>query len=267
MTDAPQPLHDDALSQIDGVRHGFFTRQGGVSDGIFAGLNIGLGSADDQAVVAENRARAMAALDLPATALNTLYQIHSPDVVVVDKAFDPDALPKADGMVTDRPGLALGIATADCAPVLFADDRAGVIGACHSGWKGAIGGVVAATVAAMEGLGADRSRIIAVLGPCIHQVSYEVGPEFYAQFVAQDAAMDRFFGTSSQAGYFQFDLPGFVLDRMRASGIGQIGHIAEDTYADPNRFYSFRRATHRKERNADGSIDYGRLLSAIALMP
>ena len=266
MTDAPIPLQDDALSGLSGIVHGFFTRKGGVSQGIFAGLNIGLGSADDQAVVADNRARAMAALDLPAHALNTLYQIHSPDVVVVDRAFDPDALPKADGMVTDRPGLALGIATADCAPVLFADGRAGVIGACHSGWKGAIGGVVQATVAAMEGLGANRSNITAVLGPCIHQPSYEVGPEFQAQFVAQDPALDRFFVPSAQAGHYQFDLPGFVLDQMRASGVGRRAHIAEDTYADPDRFYSFRRATHRKERNADGSIDYGRLLSTIALV-
>ncbi len=265
MQDIALPLTEPRLAALPGIRHGFFTRQGGCSTGIYQGLNIGLGSGDDQELVAENRARAMAALGLPAMALNTLYQVHSADVVTVTASFDLDHLPKADGMVTDRPGLALGIATADCAPVLFADATAGVIGACHAGWKGAIGGVVEATVAAMEALGATRSGICAILGPCIHQSSYEVGPEFYARFMEDDPALDRFFAASDTRGHFRFDLPRYVLDRMHAAGVGQVGHVAEDTYADAVRFYSYRRATHRDERNAAGSIDYGRLLSAIAL--
>lgn len=264
MSDTPELLCDDALD-LDGVAHGFFTRLGGVSTGIYAGLNIGIGSSDDQTLVRENRARAMTALGLPAAALNTLYQVHSADVVRVTSPLGTEGLPQADAMVTDLPNLALGIATADCAPVLFADPQAQVIGGCHSGWGGAFKGVVEATVAAMEELGADRSRIAGVLGPCIHQVSYEVGPEFKDRFLAQDPDTDQFFIPSDKEGFFRFDLPGFVLSRMKAAGIGRIGHVAEDTYADPDRFYSYRRATHKQETDASGKVDYGRLLSAIAL--
>lgn len=249
------------------VRHGFFMRLGGVSTGIYWGLNIGIGSSDDRAAVQENRRRAMAALDLPGEALCTLYQIHSAEVETVQDPFEPKALPRADGMVTNRPGLALGIATADCAPVLFADAEAGVIGACHAGWKGAFGGVIEGTIARMETLGAKRSRIAAALGPCIHQSSYEVGPEFQARFVEESASLERFFVPSQRQNHFLFDLPGFVLDRLAATDIGAVSHVAEDTYADPARFFSYRRATHREERNASGQTDYGRLLSAIALTP
>lgn len=255
-------LTDPALS-IDGIAHGFFTRAGGVSSGIYEGLNIGIGSSDSRENVAENRSRAMTAMGLPADALNTLYQVHSAEAVTVP--FGTHEPPDADGMATDRPGLALGIATADCAPVLFADAKAGVIGACHAGWKGAFTGVIESTVARMETLGADRDQIVGVLGPCIHQPSYEVGPEFRARFVAEEADLDRFFAPSDRPDHFRFDLPGFVLMRLSESGIGHIGHVAEDTYPDPSRFYSYRRATHRDERNEDGKIDYGRLLSAIAL--
>lgn len=266
MTDRPSPLTDPALD-ADGVRHGFFTREGGVSDGIYAGLNTGFGSADDQANVARNRERAAAAFDLPADALSSLYQIHSADVAVIDRPLSWEQQPKADGAATNRPGVLLGIATADCAPILFTDAQAGVVGACHAGWKGALTGVIEATVDTMVGLGADRDRIAGVLGPCIHQASYEVGPEYRDRFVAAEASADRFFAPSKTPGHFQFDLPGYVLDRMTRAGIGDVGHVAEDTYADPNRFFSYRRATHREERNADGNIDYGRLLSAIALTP
>ncbi len=264
MPDQPLYLTHPALVS-DRVAHGFFTRSGGVSTGIFEGLNIGIGSADDPEAVRRNRAAAMVALGLTPDALNTLYQVHSADVVEVARPLDPDALPKADGMVTSVPGLALGIATADCAPVLFADPGAGIVGACHAGWKGALGGVVETTVLAMEKLGADRARIAAVLGPCIHQQSYEVGPEFRVAFLDLSSDFERFFVPSSRDGHFQFDLPGFVLGRMEASEIAAIGHVSEDTYADPARFYSYRRATHLEERNAAGKIDYGRLLSTIAL--
>ena len=258
-------LTDPTLAAETSVRHGYFTRVGGVSDGMFAGLNIGIGSADEKHRVQENRAKAMAWLGQPSTALTTLYQVHSADVVTVDAPLTDDSRPDADGAVTNRPGIALGIATADCAPILFADGKSGVIGACHAGWQGAVGGVIGNTVDAMERLGADRDAITAVLGPCIHQVSYEVGPEFRERFVAQGSANDRFFVASDRDGHFRFDLPAYVLARIADTGVARIGHVAEDTYADPARFYSYRRATHRDERNAAGKIDYGRLLSAIVL--
>jgi YfiH family protein len=265
VTDAPTALTDPVLG-AEGIAHGFFTRAGGVSDGIHAGLNIGVGSCDDQAKVRENRARAARALGLDGDALVTLYQIHGTDVVHATAPFGEER-PKGDGLVTDRPGIALGIATADCAPVLFADAGAGVIGACHAGWKGAMSGIVEATVEAMVGLGAERDRIAAVLGPCIHQVSYEVGPEFRDRLIAAEGPdADGYFAPSPErAGHFMFDLPAYVLARIARSGAGTIGHVAEDTYADPRRFFSYRRATHREERGPDGTIDYGRLLSAIAL--
>lgn len=264
MSDTPVALTDAALD-LQGIAHGFFTRLGGVSEGIYHGLNIGVGSADDPARVRENRGRAMAALGLPAEALSTLYQIHSADVVHLTEPLGLEGLPKGDALVTDRPGLALGIATADCAPVLFADPTAQVIGACHSGWGGAFKGVVETTVEAMAALGADRDRIIAVLGPCIHQTSYEVGPEFKERFLERDPQTEQFFTPSDKDGHFRFDLPGFVLDRMKAAGVGRVGHVAEDTYSNPDRFYSYRRATHNQETDETGKVDYGRLLSTIAL--
>jgi YfiH family protein len=249
------------LSSHSGVRHGFFTRRGGVSEGVYASLNGGLGSSDERARVIENRRRMTAQLGFPPEALVSAYQIHSPDVVVVEHPFPGDARPRADGMVTTRPGLALGITTADCGPVLFADPERGVVGACHAGWRGALTGILEATVEAMEKLGARREDINVVLGPTISQDAYEVGPEFIAEFRARDAASERFFRPSARDGHSMFDLPGYITARLTATGIGEYADLALCTYSDEERFFSFRRATHR------GEPDYGRLVSAIALTP
>lgn len=251
----------ELLRQIPRVRHGFFTRQGGVSEGIYATLNCGYGSGDDKAKVKENRRRALARLELPAECLATTYQIHSPDVAEVREPWPLDARPKADAMVTTRPGVALGISTADCAPLLLADREARVIGAAHAGWKGAIGGVIEAVVAQMVRLGAAPSRIHAAVGPCIAQASYEVGPEFPAPFLAQDPENRRFFVPSRRDGRFMFDLPGYVLSRLRRLGIDASEHVGHDTCAAPDLFFSYRRATLAGEK------DYGRGLSVIALEP
>jgi hypothetical protein len=241
------------------LRHGFFTRKGGVSEGIYSSLNCGLGSGDDPAKVGENRARAMALLELPAPALATVYQHHSADVVRVETPSPQAARPKADAMVTVRPGVALGIGTADCAPVLFADAAAGVIGAAHAGWRGAVGGVLEATVKAMTELGAEPARIHAAIGPTIGQASYEVGPEFPAPFLAQDPANARFFIPAKRRGHFMFDLPGYVAARLRRLGLGAVEDLARDTCAEADAFFSYRRTTLLGEK------DYGRGLSAIAL--
>jgi polyphenol oxidase len=242
---------------LNGVRHGFLGRQSGVSTGLVAGLNVGLGSADDPLAVAENRRRALAAV-APDAALVTVFQVHGIGVVMPDAAWPDDARPPADALVTDRPGLALGILTADCAPVLFADADAGIIGAAHAGWKGAIGGVTDATIAAMEALGAQRERIAAVVGPCIAQASYEVDDGFRTRFVTVDADNDRFFA-DGRPGRAQFDLSGYVAHRLTAAGIGRVEELALDTLELADRFYSFRRAT------LAGEPDYGRQISLIAL--
>jgi polyphenol oxidase len=242
---------------LDGVRHGFLGRQGGVSTGLVAGLNVGIGSGDDPAAIASNRRRAVTAV-APEATLTTVFQVHSPDVVTATEAWSDDARPHADALVTDRPGLALGILTADCAPVLFVDTQAGVIGAAHAGWKGAIGGVTDATIAAMEALGARRDRIVAVVGPCIAQASYEVDEGFCARFAAADAANERFF-VAGRAGHARFDLPGYVVHRLHAAGIAQAAWVDLDTLELADRFYSFRRAT------LAGEPDYGRQISLIAL--
>ena len=247
------------LSGHAGLRHAFFTRQGGVSEGLYASLNGGLGSGDAPERVAENRARMCAQLGLPPDRLVSLYQVHSAEVVTVEAPFAER--PRADAMVTRVPGLALGIATADCGPILFADPANGVVGAAHAGWKGALTGVVAATVAAMERLGAERGRIVAVLGPTIEQPSYEVGPDFVARFTAEAPGMERFLAPGARPDHAQFDLPGFILARLEEAGIGEVAALRLDTYADAERFYSFRRTTHRSE------ADYGRLISAITLAP
>jgi polyphenol oxidase len=247
------------LPVLDGVRHGFFGREGGVSDGLYASLNCGFGSGDDLAKVAENRARAARALGATGGTLVTCYQVHSPDVVTVDRPWRREANPKADGMATRTPGVALGILTADCAPVLFADPEAGVIGAAHAGWRGALGGVLEATLAAMKQLGAARARIRAAIGPCIAQASYEVGPEFPAAFLAEDTANARFFTPSRRAGHHMFDLGGYVERRLGRAGLAAIGRAAHDTAAEADRFFSYRRACLR------GETDYGRELSAIVL--
>jgi hypothetical protein len=218
---------------------------------------VGLGSGDDPAAIAENRRRALAAV-APGAQLVTVFQVHSPEVVVATAAWPDEARPKADALVTDRPGLALGILTADCAPVLFADTEAGVIGAAHAGWKGAIAGVTDATVATMEGLGARRERIIAVVGPCIGQASYEVDDGFRARFVAASPDNERLFVTG-RPGHAQFDLPGYVADRLTGFGVGQVEVLALNTLELADQFYSFRRAT------LAGEPDYGRQISLIAL--
>ncbi|WP_210357184.1 peptidoglycan editing factor PgeF [Sphingomonas beigongshangi] len=250
----PEVIRADAFGSLP---HGFLGRRGGVSHGLVAGLNVGLGSADDPAAVAENRRRAAAAV-LSDAALVTPYQIHSADVVTVTTPWTDDARPYADALVTDRPGLLLGILTADCAPVLFADAEAGVVGAAHAGWRGALAGVTDATLAAMEALGAARSRIVAAIGPCIARASYEVDGGFVARFAATDPANERFFA-DGRAGHFQFDLEAYVAHRLAAAGIARVTALGLDTYADADRFFSYRRATHRRE------ADYGRQISLIGL--
>ena len=243
---------------LTGVRHGFLGRPGGVSTGVVAGLNVGLGSADDPVAVAENRRRAVAAV-APGATLATVYQVHSAVVVVATAAFDDNARPRADGLVTGRPGLAIGVITADCAPVLLADAAAGVVGAAHAGWKGALAGVTDATVIAMEGLGARREQIVAAIGPCIARTSYEVDCTFRTRFCAADPSNERFFVEGVRGGHAQFDLEAYVAHRLAAAGVQRVEMLGLDTYAAPDRFYSFRRATHR------GEADYGRQMSLIAL--
>jgi polyphenol oxidase len=242
-----------------GLSHGFFTRGGGHSTGIFASLNCGLGSGDDPDVVAMNRGVVERALGVGEKHLVSAFQVHSADVVVVDKPWASDARPQVDGLVSKTKGIALGVLTADCGPVLFSDGEAGVIGACHAGWKGALTGVTDSTIAAMEKLGAQRERIVAVLGPTISKVAYEVGPEFPAPFLAQSAEHGRFFTPSTKAGHFMFDLPSYIMLRLKQAGVGQAHDVVLCTYSDEARFYSYRRATHRGEK------DYGRLVSAIAM--
>lgn len=228
-----------------------------MSRGLVAGLNVGLGSGDDPALIAENRRRAAAAV-APGARLVTVYQVHSAQCVTVTEPWSDDARPQADALVTDRPGVLLGILTADCAPVLLVDREAGVIGAAHAGWKGALGGVTDATIAAMEDLGARRERIAAAVGPCIAAASYEVDQGLHARFVADDPANARFFA-AGRPGHWQFDVGGYVVQRLARGGVGQVDRLALDTYADADRFFSFRRATHRREPS------YGRQISLISL--
>ncbi len=247
-------LTSDILSP---VRHGFFTRQGGASSGVFHGLNCGLGSSDQSEIVAINRARVAGAMDVAPTDLASVHQVHSADVVTVE-SITRDPPPRADAMVTDRPGIALAVLTADCQPVLFADSEAGVIGAAHAGWKGALDGILEATLDSMERLGANRGRIRAAIGPSISQPAYEVGPEFLEAFLADDAENARFFA-NGQGDRYQFDLVGYSLNRLRRAGVADAEWIHRCTYSDPDRFYSYRRSVHRKE------ADYGRLISVIRL--
>ncbi|WP_455373080.1 peptidoglycan editing factor PgeF [Limibacillus halophilus] len=249
------------LNELRGLRHAFFTREGGVSEGLYASLNCGYGSGDDKERVRENRSRAMAALSLPPDALHTVYQHHSPDVVELDESWNGAEPPKADALVTRKRGLALGILTADCVPVLLADESAGVIGAAHAGWKGALGGVLESVVGAMEKLGARREAVIAGIGPAIEQRSYEVGPEFPGPFLREEAGNADFFAPSPRQGHFLFDLKGYVARRLGRCGVGEIHSSPADTRAESERFFSYRRATLQGER------DYGRGLSTIVLEP
>lgn len=238
-------------------RHGFFTRRGGASSGIFSGLNCGPGSSDQSDSVRLNRARVAEAMGVATDALVTIHQTHSADVVTLDAPLAQDMpKPAADAMVTATPGLALGILTADCQPVLFADPRARVVGAAHAGWRGALSGVLENTVDAMIALGADRAGITAVIGPCISQKAYEVGEEFLESFLAEDPDFLRFFANGAQ-GKYQFDLVGFGLSRLRQAGVKDASWTGHCTYGDPARFYSYRRSVH------EGHADYGRLISVI----
>ena len=255
----PEPLRSPLLGKVAGagIRHGYFTRTGGVSEGIYGSLNIGTGSADDQALVRENRRRAAEWMGVQADHLLTAYQIHSPDVIVAREPFSGDR-PKADGIVTDRPGIAVGASSADCGPVLFADAEARVVGAAHAGWKGAFTGVLENTIATMESLGARRENIVAVLGPSISAKNYEVGPEFVDRFVGADPANISYFEPSSRSGHAMFDLNRYTVDRLSAAGVTAEA-LYRCTYAEEDLFYSYRRATHRSEP------DYGRHVSAIVL--
>lgn len=247
-------LSHDALAPL---RHGFFTRRGGASSGVFKGLNCGFGSSDQREVVQINRSRVADALEVAPEALTSAHQVHSAKAMAVDAAL-PDPAPQVDALVTATPGLALGVLTADCQPVLFADVEAGVIGAAHAGWKGALGGVLESTLGAMETLGAARGVTVAVIGPTISQRAYEVGPEFLDTFEAEDSDSLRFFANGTGDRYL-FDLPGYSLARLRTAGVARAEWIGQCTYSDPDRYYSYRRACHEK------APDYGRLISAIRL--
>jgi YfiH family protein len=251
-------LGSPLLSAIPGLRHAFFTRDGGVSGGIYGSLNGGLGSDDDPAHVAENRRRMAEAMDVSPERFLSVWQIHSPDAVAVSGPWEGAARPRADAMVTRTEGLAIGVTAADCGPILLVDPNARVVGAAHAGWKGALTGIVESTVAAMEKLGAERSGIVAAIGPLIRQHSYEVGSEFVERFIEADAENAPFFIPSTREGHAMFDLAGFIRMRLENAGVLMIDDTGVDTYSD-ERFYSYRRSVHRKEP------DYGRHVHAIAL--
>ena len=252
-------LQAAVLATLPGIRHAFFTRNGGVSQGIYDSLNGGVGSNDTPEHVAENRARMAMSLGVAPERFLSLYQIHSPDVVVAEEPWSASDRPRADAVVTRVPELAIGVSTADCGPLLFADDNARVIGAAHAGWRGAFTGVIEATIAAMEQLGASRDNIAVALGPTIRQANYEVGPEFVARFTAADIDNTRFFADAEREGHAMFDLTGYIASRVQQAGIGKFEDLGLCTYAEPERFYSFRRSTHQSEP------DYGRHINAIAL--
>ena len=248
-----------SLASFDGVRHGFFTRQGGVSSGLYASLNCGPGSRDDAANVTENRARVAKLLGAKPGGLVTVFQKHSADAVIAKKPWSPDKAPEADAIVTAKPGLAIGVLTADCAPVLFCDGAARVIGAAHAGWRGALSGVVEATVEAMRTLGARPERITAVIGPAISQKAYEVGSDFVERFVAEEPESSAFFITDEGSGEPHFDLPAYVGERLARAGVGAIADLGLCTYCEETRLFSYRRSQHH------GEDDYGRQISAILL--
>lgn len=261
---AVEALISTILSEHGSVRHGFFTRRGGVSEGIYASLNCGLGSGDETDRVTENRARVMRAMGFPADAartMSTLAQVHSAEVVRLRRALPAGELPRADALVTDVPGLAVGVLAADCVPVLFADTAGRAVAAAHAGWKGALDGIVAATVAAMGALHVPAARIVASVGPCIQQQSYEVGAELRRRFIDADSRNGRYFQASKRAGHFMFDLSNYVTHRVEAAGVARVERLAPDTYTCEQQFFSYRRATHR------GEPDYGRQVSVIALTP
>ena len=251
-------IQSDAL-KAPSLSHGFFTRQGGLSTGVFSSLNCGMGSGDDRTIVRRNRAIVAQRLNVAEPQLITAYQVHSAEALLVSEAWGPQDRPKADALVTMTPGLAIGVLTADCAPLLLADVTARVIGAAHAGWKGALTGITAATLDLMESQGARRENIIAIIGPMISQAAYEVGPEFPERFIEAGPANARYFIPSSRANHAMFDLPGYLEDRLRREGVGHVVNLPLCTFSDEQRFFSYRRTTHRGER------DYGRQISAIAL--
>ncbi len=252
-------LHASNLSALTGVHHAFFTRDGGVSEGVYATLNAGVGSNDDPAKVAENRRRMAAALHVTPERFLTAYQIHSPDVAVAEAPWSLEQRPRADAIVTAVPGLAIGVSTADCGPVLLAEPQARVVGAAHAGWRGALAGVIEATVAAMQRLGADRSRVVAAIGPMIRQPNYEVGIDLVERFLKADRGNARFFRPAAKQEHALFDLAGYVAARLAQAGVAHVEDLGFCTYAEPARFFSYRRSTHRAES------DYGRHVNAIAL--
>lgn len=252
-------MRSPALAASTRLRHAFFTRVGGVSTGIYESLNGGQGSNDDPANITENRRRMTTALEVPEGNLVTCYQIHSAEAVIATKPWTRADAPRADAIVTKTPDLAVGISIADCGPVLFADSEAGVVGAAHAGWKGALTGILEGTIAKMEELGAERSRIITSIGPLIRQSSYEVGPEFVARFHEADHANIRYFAPADRTGHALFDLPGYIAARLKKARVGQVEDLVLDTYSEEKLFFSYRRATHRGEK------DYGRLIATISL--
>ena len=252
-------VESDALAALPGISHGFGTREGGVSSGIYATLNCGVGSHDDQDNVAQNRSRLAARLGTSPQCLVTPYQIHSADVVVADEPWTRGNAPKADGVVTSRPALAIAISTADCVPVLFADAQAKVAGAAHAGWRGALSGVLEATVEQMERLGAQRAQICVSIGPAISQAAYEVGEEFEAKFLEQNSANARFFSRGGKTSRPHFDLTGYVAARLQDARVNMVENLQLCTYQDAKRFFSYRRSCHRHE------LDYGRQISAIMI--
>jgi YfiH family protein len=252
-------LQSKPLEALSHLRHAFFTREGGVSEGVYASLNGGQGSADDPARVTENRRRMAAALKVADGHLVTCYQIHSAEAVIATEPWTRAHAPRADAIVTATPGLALGVSIADCGPVLFADNEARIVGAAHAGWKGALTGILEATVTKMEELGAERARIVAAIGPLIRQSSYEVGPEFVSRFREADPMNIRYFAPAERSGHALFDLPGYIRMRLDKLGIRTIEDLCCDTYAEENYFFSFRRSVHRNEP------DYGRLIAAITI--
>lgn len=253
----PKPILADNLAHVGGIAHGFFTRHGGVSDGIYASLNCGIGSKDEAAAVTENRRRVVE--HLGARDLVSAYQVHGVTALTVSAGWPGDARPRADAMVTSTRGLALGVLTADCAPVLLADPRAGVVGAAHAGWRGALAGIIEAAITGMESLGAERASIQAAVGPCIGQAAYEVGPEFETQLLSQDSANARFFSRKDQKARPHFDLSGYVRRRLEAAGVAQADTIGGCTCELSGEFFSYRRSQARRE------ADYGRQISAIVL--
>jgi YfiH family protein len=259
VVDEDMALRAPTLARLKRVRHAFFTRAGGVSQGVYASLNGGLGSNDDPASVTENRRRMTAALGVPEGALAMAYQVHSPSAVVTDRAWQRGERPRADAVVTNTPNLAVGVTVADCGPILLADDDAGVVAAVHAGWKGALDGVVEAAIREMERLGAQRARIVAALGPLIRRESYEVGPEFAERFRQADSYNRVYFSMSDRVGHYMFDLPRYIVERLLLARVGTIQDLGVDTYGDEERFFSYRRSVHRNEP------DYGRLVAAIAL--